>query len=175
MLARFLPEGWWQDLCGHRRVLHHSPLQPAMHQHLWLLQVPVCGWLRSPGAQPQYVQGSVRSAWCSHSLPDPGFHNTFSLVTKMFVISAEEPFLIMADHHEIRKLSVDGSNYTILKQVCVKSHHIMPVVSFWNHTRWYSVNLSSNPPYSFLFFFNFLHFLPFYLLYYLWYYGSITP
>uniref|UniRef100_A0A096LXY3 EGF-like domain-containing protein n=1 Tax=Poecilia formosa TaxID=48698 RepID=A0A096LXY3_POEFO len=31
-------------------------------------------------------------------------------------ISAEEPFLIMADHHEIRKLSVDGSNYTILKQ-----------------------------------------------------------
>uniref|UniRef100_A0A8C7X7I9 Low density lipoprotein receptor-related protein 1Bb n=1 Tax=Oryzias sinensis TaxID=183150 RepID=A0A8C7X7I9_9TELE len=31
-------------------------------------------------------------------------------------VSAEEPFLIMADHHEIRKLSVDGSNYTILKQ-----------------------------------------------------------
>uniref|UniRef100_A0A3Q2Y480 Low density lipoprotein receptor-related protein 1Ba n=1 Tax=Hippocampus comes TaxID=109280 RepID=A0A3Q2Y480_HIPCM len=28
----------------------------------------------------------------------------------------EEPFLIMADHHEIRKLSADGSNYTILKQ-----------------------------------------------------------
>lgn len=35
----------------------------------------------------------------------------------IFFISAEEPFLIMADHHEIRKLSVDGSNYTILKQV----------------------------------------------------------
>lgn len=35
----------------------------------------------------------------------------------MVLISAEEPFLIMADHHEIRKLSVDGSNYTILKQV----------------------------------------------------------
>ena len=32
-------------------------------------------------------------------------------------LPAEEPFLIMADHHEIRKLSVDGSNYTILKQV----------------------------------------------------------
>ncbi|KAG7259667.1 hypothetical protein CRUP_013120 [Coryphaenoides rupestris] len=32
-------------------------------------------------------------------------------------LSAEEPFLIMADHHEIRKLSVDGSNYTILKQI----------------------------------------------------------
>uniref|UniRef100_A0A8C5HWA1 EGF-like domain-containing protein n=1 Tax=Gouania willdenowi TaxID=441366 RepID=A0A8C5HWA1_GOUWI len=31
-------------------------------------------------------------------------------------LSAEEPILIMADHHEIRKLSVDGSNYTILKQ-----------------------------------------------------------
>lgn len=31
--------------------------------------------------------------------------------------SAEEPFLILADHHEIRKLSVDGSNYTLLKQV----------------------------------------------------------
>lgn len=35
----------------------------------------------------------------------------------MFFILAEEPILIMADHHEIRKLSVDGSNYTILKQV----------------------------------------------------------
>uniref|UniRef100_A0A8K9XGV9 EGF-like domain-containing protein n=1 Tax=Oncorhynchus mykiss TaxID=8022 RepID=A0A8K9XGV9_ONCMY len=31
-------------------------------------------------------------------------------------LSVEEPFLILADHHEIRKLSVDGSNYTILKQ-----------------------------------------------------------
>lgn len=53
---------------------------------------------------------------------------TFSFETKMFIISAEEPFLIMADHHEIRKLSIDGSNYTILKQVCVTSHNIMPVV-----------------------------------------------
>lgn len=42
---------------------------------------------------------------------------TWSLTQKMCLISAEEPFLIMADHHEIRKLSVDGSNYTILKQV----------------------------------------------------------
>ncbi|KAJ8282634.1 hypothetical protein COCON_G00051530 [Conger conger] len=31
-------------------------------------------------------------------------------------LSAEEPFLILADHHEIRKISVDGSNYTLLKQ-----------------------------------------------------------
>ncbi|KAM9485972.1 low-density lipoprotein receptor-related protein 1B [Clarias gariepinus] len=31
-------------------------------------------------------------------------------------LSAEEPVLILADHHEIRKLSVDGSNYTLLKQ-----------------------------------------------------------
>ncbi|KAG1968580.1 low-density lipoprotein receptor-related protein 1B [Pimephales promelas] len=31
-------------------------------------------------------------------------------------LSAEEPFLILADLHEIRKLSVDGSNYTLLKQ-----------------------------------------------------------
>ncbi|XP_035376859.1 low-density lipoprotein receptor-related protein 1B [Electrophorus electricus] len=30
--------------------------------------------------------------------------------------SAEEPFLILADHHEIRKISLDGSNYTLLKQ-----------------------------------------------------------
>lgn len=60
---------------------------------------------------------------------------TFSFVTKMFIISAEEPFLIMADHHEIRKLSVDGSNYTILKQVSVISHHVMPVVLFSYHKR----------------------------------------
>lgn len=38
-------------------------------------------------------------------------------------VSVEEPFLIMADHHEIRKLSVDGSNYTILKQVSWVRHH----------------------------------------------------
>uniref|UniRef100_A0AAY4C4Y4 EGF-like domain-containing protein n=1 Tax=Denticeps clupeoides TaxID=299321 RepID=A0AAY4C4Y4_9TELE len=31
-------------------------------------------------------------------------------------LSAEQPFLILADHHEIRKISVDGSNYTLLKQ-----------------------------------------------------------
>ncbi|XP_048049460.1 low-density lipoprotein receptor-related protein 1B isoform X2 [Megalobrama amblycephala] len=31
-------------------------------------------------------------------------------------LSTEEPFLILADLHEIRKLSVDGSNYTLLKQ-----------------------------------------------------------
>lgn len=37
----------------------------------------------------------------------------------------------MADHHEIRKLSVDGSNYTILKQVsdiCIIA--IVPEVKF---------------------------------------------
>ncbi|XP_040330903.1 low-density lipoprotein receptor-related protein 1B isoform X2 [Herpailurus yagouaroundi] len=31
-------------------------------------------------------------------------------------LSDEEPFLILADHHEIRKISTDGSNYTLLKQ-----------------------------------------------------------
>uniref|UniRef100_A0AAR2M5Q5 EGF-like domain-containing protein n=1 Tax=Pygocentrus nattereri TaxID=42514 RepID=A0AAR2M5Q5_PYGNA len=31
-------------------------------------------------------------------------------------ITAEEPFLILADHHEIRKIGLDGSNYTLLKQ-----------------------------------------------------------
>ncbi|XP_048876028.1 low-density lipoprotein receptor-related protein 1B-like isoform X1 [Brienomyrus brachyistius] len=31
-------------------------------------------------------------------------------------LSGEEPFLILADHHEIRKMSIDGSNYTLLKQ-----------------------------------------------------------
>lgn len=33
------------------------------------------------------------------------------------LILDEEPFLILADHHEIRKISTDGSNYTLLKQV----------------------------------------------------------
>ncbi|MEJ1271890.1 hypothetical protein NN561_002737 [Cricetulus griseus] len=31
-------------------------------------------------------------------------------------LSDEEPFLILADQHEIRKISTDGSNYTLLKQ-----------------------------------------------------------
>ncbi|KAM3855508.1 LOW QUALITY PROTEIN: low-density lipoprotein receptor-related protein 1B [Vipera latastei] len=31
-------------------------------------------------------------------------------------LSDEEPFLILADHHEIRKISTDGSNYTSMKQ-----------------------------------------------------------
>uniref|UniRef100_A0A3B1JND8 LDL receptor related protein 1B n=1 Tax=Astyanax mexicanus TaxID=7994 RepID=A0A3B1JND8_ASTMX len=30
--------------------------------------------------------------------------------------SSDEPFLILADHHEIRKISLDGLNYTLLKQ-----------------------------------------------------------
>ncbi|ELK04590.1 Low-density lipoprotein receptor-related protein 1B [Pteropus alecto] len=34
-------------------------------------------------------------------------------------LSDEEPFLILADHHEIRKISTDGSNYTLLKQSSV--------------------------------------------------------
>lgn len=35
----------------------------------------------------------------------------------IFLYLDEEPFLILADHHEIRKISTDGSNYTLLKQV----------------------------------------------------------
>uniref|UniRef100_A0A803TQP0 LDL receptor related protein 1B n=1 Tax=Anolis carolinensis TaxID=28377 RepID=A0A803TQP0_ANOCA len=31
-------------------------------------------------------------------------------------LSDEEPFLILADHHEIRKITIDGSNYTSIKQ-----------------------------------------------------------
>ncbi|XP_069812693.1 low-density lipoprotein receptor-related protein 1B-like, partial [Dendropsophus ebraccatus] len=31
-------------------------------------------------------------------------------------LSAEDPFLLLADHHEIRRMSTDGSNYTMLKQ-----------------------------------------------------------
>ncbi|KAL1785367.1 low-density lipoprotein receptor-related protein 1B [Sigmodon hispidus] len=31
-------------------------------------------------------------------------------------LSDEEPFLILADQHEIRKINTDGSNYTLLKQ-----------------------------------------------------------
>lgn len=46
---------------GCQRMLHHTSLQPALHQHLRLLQVPVCGRLRSLGAQPRHVQGAVRS------------------------------------------------------------------------------------------------------------------
>lgn len=48
------------------------------------------------------------------------------------LILAEEPFLIMADHHEIRKLSVDGSNYTILKQVSEVTLCILAAGSFFN-------------------------------------------
>lgn len=40
-----------------------------------------------------------------------------------FLYVAEEPFLILADHHEIRKLSVDGTNYTLLKQVSISDQH----------------------------------------------------
>lgn len=37
MLARFPPEGWWENLCGCWWMLHHPSLQSAMHQHLRLL------------------------------------------------------------------------------------------------------------------------------------------
>uniref|UniRef100_A0A8C5HU04 EGF-like domain-containing protein n=1 Tax=Gouania willdenowi TaxID=441366 RepID=A0A8C5HU04_GOUWI len=59
---------------------------------------------------------------CSTTLPcSQRCINTFGSYKCMCVdgyeaLDPEEPILIMADHHEIRKLSVDGSNYTILKQ-----------------------------------------------------------
>lgn len=37
--------------------------------------------------------------------------------TIFYLLLDEEPFLILADQHEIRKISTDGSNYTLLKQV----------------------------------------------------------
>ncbi|GCB72649.1 hypothetical protein scyTo_0002111 [Scyliorhinus torazame] len=40
------------------------------------------------------------------------------------VLSAEEPFLIFADRHEIRKMSIDGFNYTLLKQGLNNVHAI---------------------------------------------------
>uniref|UniRef100_A0A4W3IBD4 LDL receptor related protein 1B n=1 Tax=Callorhinchus milii TaxID=7868 RepID=A0A4W3IBD4_CALMI len=39
-------------------------------------------------------------------------------------LSAEEPFLIFADRHEIRKMSIDGFNYTLLKQGLNNVHAI---------------------------------------------------
>ncbi|XP_062904698.1 low-density lipoprotein receptor-related protein 1-like isoform X1 [Mobula hypostoma] len=40
------------------------------------------------------------------------------------VLSDEEPFLIFADRHEIRKMSIDGFNYTLLKQGLNNVHAI---------------------------------------------------
>nr|XP_060615948.1 low-density lipoprotein receptor-related protein 1B-like [Anolis sagrei ordinatus] len=37
-------------------------------------------------------------------------------------LSDEDPFLILADHHEIRKITIDGSNYTSIKQVQAEAY-----------------------------------------------------
>ncbi|XP_016379393.1 low-density lipoprotein receptor-related protein 1B-like, partial [Sinocyclocheilus rhinocerous] len=52
-----------------------------------------------------------------HCLCADGYHRPASNPHSCRSLSAEEPFLILADHHEIRKISLDGSNYTLLKQV----------------------------------------------------------
>uniref|UniRef100_A0A673K1S7 Low-density lipoprotein receptor-related protein 1B-like n=1 Tax=Sinocyclocheilus rhinocerous TaxID=307959 RepID=A0A673K1S7_9TELE len=52
-----------------------------------------------------------------HCLCADGYHRPASNPHSCRSLSAEEPFLILADHHEIRKISLDGSNYTLLKQL----------------------------------------------------------
>uniref|UniRef100_A0A671SCE3 Low density lipoprotein receptor-related protein 1Ba n=1 Tax=Sinocyclocheilus anshuiensis TaxID=1608454 RepID=A0A671SCE3_9TELE len=51
-----------------------------------------------------------------HCLCADGYQHPASNPHSCRSLSAEEPFLILADHHEIRKISLDGSNYTLLKQ-----------------------------------------------------------
>ncbi|XP_026091548.1 low-density lipoprotein receptor-related protein 1B [Carassius auratus] len=51
-----------------------------------------------------------------HCLCADGYQRPASNPHSCRSLSAEEPFLILADHHEIRKISLDGSNYTLLKQ-----------------------------------------------------------
>nr|XP_055074200.1 low-density lipoprotein receptor-related protein 1B-like isoform X3 [Misgurnus anguillicaudatus] len=51
-----------------------------------------------------------------HCLCADGYQRTAGNPQSCRSLSAEEPFLILADHHEIRKISLDGSNYTLLKQ-----------------------------------------------------------
>ncbi|KAI4902142.1 hypothetical protein NFI96_003425 [Prochilodus magdalenae] len=53
-----------------------------------------------------------------------GYHAVEADPHSCRAVTAEEPFLILADHHEIRKISLDGSNYTLLKQVGVLLHHL---------------------------------------------------
>ena len=60
VLAGLSAEGRREDVRGRGRVLLRPALQPALHQHLRLLQVPLCGRLRGAGTQPQRLQGSVR-------------------------------------------------------------------------------------------------------------------
>ena len=74
---------------------------PARPSHVIWLSVDIT----------KYIPNGERNKLCNlvQKLCHYVFLSFFSLV--------EEPLLILADHHEIRKLSVDGSNYTILKQV----------------------------------------------------------
>uniref|UniRef100_A0A8C2AJR3 Low density lipoprotein receptor-related protein 1Ba n=1 Tax=Cyprinus carpio TaxID=7962 RepID=A0A8C2AJR3_CYPCA len=51
-----------------------------------------------------------------HCLCADGYQRPASNPQSCRSLSVEEPFLILADHHEIRKISLDGSNYTLLKQ-----------------------------------------------------------
>lgn len=104
-----------------------TPMAPTS-AYVWMAMKP---W----NATPMCARLCPVSVMLTITLASKILKRIFSHVTKMFIISAEEPFLIMADHHEIRKLSVDGSNYTILKQVCVISHHIMALVSFSYHQK----------------------------------------
>lgn len=55
MPSRVQAEGRWEDMHRHRRVLHHLPLQPEVHQHPGELQVPVHRGLQAQTRQPHQL------------------------------------------------------------------------------------------------------------------------
>ncbi|XP_043929607.1 low-density lipoprotein receptor-related protein 1B, partial [Protopterus annectens] len=69
-------------------------------------------------------------------------------------LSDEEPFIILADHHEIRKISTDGLNYTLLKQglnnVLAVDFHYKKDFIYWidssrpNGSRIYRMNMNGS-------------------------------
>ncbi|XP_021325253.1 low-density lipoprotein receptor-related protein 1B isoform X1 [Danio rerio] len=61
-------------------------------------------------------QQCVNTYGSFHCLCADGYQRPASNTHSCRSLSAEQPFLILADHHEIRKISLDGSNYTLLKQ-----------------------------------------------------------
>ena len=117
----FPAEAWWEDVCGYRRVHNYLPLFSALHQHTRQLPLSVRGWLWTQPQRPHHLQvhigwGTLLARFCillvSHC--QIILRHMFSVC---YLCAEEEPYLIFANRYYLRKLNLDGSNYTLIKQV----------------------------------------------------------
>lgn len=113
-------EGRRQDVRGCGRVHLHIPVHTALRQHARQLPLPLHGWLPAEPRGSHSVQVHLRSDKRRTS-ETPWPHAPSSpydpIILLLSSLTDVEPFLIFANRYYLRKLNLNGSNYTLLIQV----------------------------------------------------------